>query len=225
MKHDGTAKHGLPCHVVAITGRSGSGKSTVSTYYTQLGYPVLDGDAVAREITEIGQPCLAQLAQAFGADILDETGALLRRELAARAFATEDSARLLTRITHPAITAHLLHSIAGAAERGAALVFVDGAVIVGADFEPYCDAIVVVDAPEREAILRIMLRDGISKQAVRNRLAAQLSRQQLLDAADEVIHNEGSKQALLSQADVVLQHLCEAYGLPVPNAVPPTHTL
>ena len=56
--------------VIAITGRSGSGKSTVSAYYGSLGYPVLDADRTAREVTRPGGPCLAQLCDAFGSDIL-----------------------------------------------------------------------------------------------------------------------------------------------------------
>ncbi len=63
--------------VIAITGRSGSGKSTVSAYYGSLGYPVLDADRTAREVTRPGGPCLAQLCDAFGSDILLPDGTLV----------------------------------------------------------------------------------------------------------------------------------------------------
>ena len=86
---------------VAITGRSGCGKSTVAEYYRSRGFSVLDGDAVAREVTQPGSPCLPELAKAFGADILDEGGALRRGVLAQRAFATKGYARRLIDITHP----------------------------------------------------------------------------------------------------------------------------
>ena len=62
--------------VIAITGRSGSGKSTVSAYYGSLGYPVLDADRTAREVTRPGGPCLAQLCDAFGSDIFLPDGTL-----------------------------------------------------------------------------------------------------------------------------------------------------
>ena len=87
--------------VIAITGRSGSGKSTVSAYYGSLGYPVLDADRTAREVTRPGGPCLAQLCDAFGSDILLPDGTLDRGCLAARAFATPEGTRRLTDITHP----------------------------------------------------------------------------------------------------------------------------
>ncbi len=117
---------------VAITGRSGCGKSTVAEYYRSRGFSVLDGDAVAREVTQPGSPCLPKLAKAFGADILDEGGALRRGVLAQRAFATKGDARRLTDITHPEIVRRLLAGVAQARAVGAKLVFVDGAVIVGA---------------------------------------------------------------------------------------------
>ena len=86
------------------------------------------------------------------------------------AFATPEGTRRLTDITHPAIIRELLDGVAAAQSTGVPFVFVDGAVIVGEAFEQYCDAIIVVTAPEREAVSRIVLRDGISKQAARMRL-------------------------------------------------------
>ena len=173
--------------VIAITGRSGSGKSTVSAYYGSLGYPVLDADRTAREVTRPGGPCLAQLCDAFGSDILLPDGTLDRGCLAARAFATPEGTRRLTDITHPAIIRELLDSVAAAQSTGVPFVFVDGAVIVGEAFEQYCDAIIVVTASEREAVSRIVLRDGISKQAARMRLAAQTPEDVLRAAADYII--------------------------------------
>ena len=195
--------------VVAVTGRSGSGKSTVSAHYAALGYPVLDGDKIARDVTRPGAPCLTALAVQFGADILDGAGALRRGVLAARAFSTPEGTRLLTDITHPAIVRALLEGVEQARRAGARLVFVDGAAIVGEAFEPYCQAIVVVTSPHREAVSRIMLRDGISKEAARQRLAAQMSEEQMCAAADYVIQNDQNKAALLFRADAVLAALLE----------------
>ena len=104
--------------VIAITGRSGSGKSTVSAYYGSLGYPVLDADRTAREVTRPGGPCLAQLCDAFGSDILLPDGTLDRGCLAARAFATPEGTRRLTDITHPAIIRELLDGVAAAQSTG-----------------------------------------------------------------------------------------------------------
>ena len=192
---------------VAITGRSGCGKSTVAQYCRSRGFPVLDGDAVSREVTQPGSPCLPALAKAFGADILDEDGALRRGVLAQRAFVTKGDARRLTDITHPEIVRRLLAGVAQARAAGAKLVFVDGAVIVGAPFEPFCDAIIVVRAPQQVLEQRIMRRDGISRQAAQARLASQLAQEKLDAAATFLLDNTGSEQALRAQARAVLENL------------------
>ena len=194
---------------VAITGRSGCGKSTVAAYYRGLGFPVLDGDAVARDITQPGSPCLPALVQAFGSDILDERGILRRSVLAQRAFHTKQTAQCLTDITHPEIVRRLLEGVQKARMAGAKLVFVDGAVIVGARFQAYCDAIVVVRAPQHVLEQRIMQRDGVSLDAARSRLATQTPQAVLDAAATFILENNSDAQALEAQAHSVLQRLLE----------------
>lgn len=195
--------------IVAVTGRSGSGKSTIAAYYASLGYPVLDADFVAREVVQPGSACLAQLCEAFGPEILAPDGTLDRAALAACAFETPEQTRRLTQITHPAIIKTLLERVAEAEKTGKPFVFVDGAVIVGEAFEPYCDQIIVVVTTEREALSRVILRDGISKQAARARMAAQRSDEELRAAADYVIENTGDKQHLCAAAGQILEQLLE----------------
>ena len=193
--------------VVALTGRSGCGKSTVAKYFRAEGYPVLDADRVAAAIMTEYPSCVQELAAAFGADILDEQGALLRRKLADRAFATPEGQKLLTGITHPYIIRSLLEKILTEAQRGAKLIFVDGAVIVGEPFEVFCDKIVVVDAPEELQVARLCARDGITKEQARRRIGAQLPRERLNAAADAVICNDHTPEHMLRQAKQVLQAL------------------
>lgn len=97
--------------------------------------------------------------------------------------------------------------MAAAQSTGVPFVFVDGAVIVGEVFEQYCDAIIVVTASEREAVSRIVLRDGISKQAARMRLAAQTPEDVLRAAADYIIANTGDGRHLRAAAQAVLERL------------------
>lgn len=193
--------------VIAVTGRSGCGKSTVSAFYEKLGYPVLDADRTARETVSPESPCLNELCRAFGTDILQKDGTLDRALLACRAFATKESTRRLTDITHPEIIRRLLDGIKAADKTGKPFIFVDGAVIVGEAFEKYCDKIIVVTAPERLSASRIMLRDGISKTAAQARLAAQLPESVLCEAADYIISNSGSNESLCANAQTVLDAL------------------
>ena len=118
---------------VAITGQSGCGKSTLSAFYTSRGYKVIDCDVVAKEIRSFPE-CQQQLAEHFGADIIFE-GQIDTKLLSMRAFASEENLQKLTDITHPFIIAEILRQANEAFDKGDELVFVDGAVIIGHDFE------------------------------------------------------------------------------------------
>lgn len=193
--------------IVGLTGRSGCGKSTVSEHYRAKGYAVLDCDRAAREVAAPGSSCLNQLVQAFGSEIVDAEGRLQRRTLARKAFSSEEGTARLTQITHPAIIALLVEQAEQAFSTGAEMVFADGAVIVGHSFEAYCQRIIVVDAPDDVCVARIMKRDEIDREAAVQRLAAQMSSEQLRKAADYVIENHADRMTLLQQADQVLQEL------------------
>lgn len=195
--------------LVAVTGRSGSGKSTVSAFYRAKGYPVLDADAAAREIVDVGSPVLKELCASFGQDILQEDGTLDRKKLAEKAFCSAQQTKRLSNITHPAIAALLLERADAYAKQGANLCFVDGAVILGSPLEPYCKRWVVVTAPREQAVQRIMQRDGISAQRAEERLSVQTPEEALLARADYVIQNDGGQKALQQQAQAVLSSLLE----------------
>ena len=66
---------------IGLTGKTGAGKSTVALLLKEKGCCIIDGDVIARQITEKGSPVLLQLQKAFGEDILDENGELIRKTL------------------------------------------------------------------------------------------------------------------------------------------------
>lgn len=193
--------------IIGLTGRSGSGKSTVAAFYRGMGYPVEDGDQVARQVLEPGSACLPLLAQRFGADILDGAGNLRRRLLARRAYSSPEGTQALVEITHPEIVRRLLAAAARAEKSGAELFFVDGAVIVGAPFERYCQGIVLVSTPEADCVRRICSRDGLPREEALARLAAQLPEERLRSAASLEIRNDGGEAALLERAAAALERL------------------
>lgn len=193
--------------MIAITGRSGCGKSSVSAYLREKGYTVIDADLVARQIMEPPSPCPQALAKEFGEDILDENGNLKRRMLANRAFATPQGTQALTRITFPEIRRRILEQVKEATLRGERLCFVDGAVIVGTPMEPEFERIILVETPLEESIRRISARDGISPEMARRRLDAQTPVEQLEQAAHVILKNEGSLDQLHDLIDEMINEL------------------
>ncbi len=88
-----------------LTGGIGMGKSTAAELLQQRGIPVVDSDAIARQVVEPGQPALLEVQQAFGQDIVGSDGRLRRDELARRVFANSDARHRLEQILHPRIRA------------------------------------------------------------------------------------------------------------------------
>ena len=160
--------------IIGITGRSGCGKSTLTDSIRAAGFRCVDADQVAREVLLPGSPCIVQLQQEFGADIVDEAGQVRRRLLADRAFATPQGTARLTAITQPEIYHRLDLAMAEARQAGEKLFFVDGAVIVGTPFQKRCSHLVLVAAPYETSVQRICARDGIAPEMARRRLDAQL---------------------------------------------------
>lgn len=193
--------------IIGLTGRSGCGKSTVAKYYRELGYPVADADQIARQVLEPGSPCIALLVDAFGTEILDEQGAIKRRVLADKAFSQPNGSQKLVEITHAEIIKRLLQLAEQAEQQGCYWFFVDGAVIVGAPFQAYCDAILLVTAPLQASIQRICMRDGISEESAKLRLAAQCSEEQLRAVCLAEIRNDSTVQVLLQRAEEALNLL------------------
>lgn len=199
--------------IVGITGRSGCGKSSATKFLAGQGYPCIDADLIARQILLPGSPCLAALRERFGDDILDTNGTLQRRLLADRAFATPEGTRALTDITQPEILRRIEEELTIARASGAAIAFVDGAVIVGTPFQARCDALLLITAPYEISVARICTRDNISPEMARRRLDAQTPLETLRAAATREIVNDGTPEQLEAKIREILQALeKEAYG-------------
>ena len=197
---------------VAITGRSGCGKSTVTECFVSRGIPTVDADQLSRQILQPGAPVLEKLAARFGPDILED-GVLNRRLLADRAFATPEGKQALDAITHPAIVEGIQAAGRAARQAGSPLFVIDGAVLVGSALDGAWDRLVVVAAPYETSVQRIVLRDGIRPEMARRRLDAQLPEARLRARADVVLENDGTRDQLRQKAEALVdQLLAQAKG-------------
>lgn len=161
--------------VVGLTGPTGSGKTTVADAWREQGAYIIDTDKLARQVTEMGSPCLAQLVETFSPAILNEDGSLHRAELAKRAFATPEHTKRLNAITHPAIVALTRQEIEHAAEQGYSVAVVDAPLLYEAKADVLCDTVVAVIAPVEVRKQRIMARDNLTTEQAERRMSAQQS--------------------------------------------------
>ncbi len=192
---------------IGLTGPTGAGKSTVAAYLADHGFPCIDADAAARDITAVGSPTLIPLADAFGQDILRQDGSLDRKLLATRAFADAAATARLNAITHPAIIALMDKKAAALQAAGAKAVIIDAPLLFEAGIDATCDHTVAVIAPDHVRCQRIMQRDAISADAAALRMQAQPCVDFYKQRAEIVLENSGDLAALLQQTDLLCQKI------------------
>ena len=186
-------------YLVLVCGGIASGKSSVARHLETLGATRLDLDEITHEIYEAGSPVLGRVAREFGADVLDEDGALRRDVLAARAFATPADVRRLEAIVHPEVTRRLLERLGEGPADGVAVVEVPLLDRVEALSER-ADEVLVVACPRRTRRVRAIGR-GMSGEDFDARAGLQPTDDWLLAHATTVIDNTGSAEACLEQVD------------------------
>lgn len=175
--------------IYGLTGQTGAGKSTVAALLSKKGFFVIDGDKVARRVTEKGSPALAELSEVFGKDIVLFDGTLDRKKLASRAFASKEGTKTLNKITHPHIHALFEIEIEKAEKNGFSRCLIDAAALLESPSKNLCEKIIVVFCPEKIRLERILKRDNISKEEALKRIHAQKEDEYYLEAADIIIKN------------------------------------
>lgn len=194
-----------PRRIIAVSGGIGSGKSSVTRVFASLGAVTADADAIARQILELGESTLSEVARAFGGDLLKEDGSLDRALLASRVFGGEGADERVARlnaITHPVIEARAWSILRGAPE--GSLAVYDIPLLIEGDHVDRFDAVVIVDAAIEERVKRLEGR-GVAPEDARARIRAQASSQERRAIATIWIENEGSADDLEEVARLVYE--------------------
>ena len=182
-----------------VTGGIGSGKSTVSERFAQLGCAVIDADEIARGLTLPGGAAIAAIQEQFGAHFITHEGALNRAQMREAVFQDPGAKQRLEAILHPLIQRSIFDRYAHACEHSAAKVVIFDIPLLAESqqWSPRLDQVIVVDCEERTQLARVQARSQLSAEAVAAIMAQQASREQRLRKADWVIWNETlSLQAL-----------------------------
>ena len=186
-----------------MTGGIGSGKSLVCDVFLALNVPVYRADAEARRIMESHPGVREQLGDYFGPEVFIK-GSLNRSWLASRIFTSESDRQFVNSIVHPAVQDDFnrwikQQDIAGYVIEEAALLFESGA-------GRKLDRVILVSAPVKLRVERIMRRDGLKRGEISARMASQIKPEEAEKLADHIILND-EKSFLLPQVLEVHQKI------------------
>ena len=184
-------------YVVGLSGGIGSGKSAAAHLFAELGARVVDTDAIAHELTAPGGAAIEPIRSAFGKDMIAPDGSLDRAAMRRLVFEDAAAKAQLEAILHPMIRieadARCMQSTAPY------VVLVVPLLVETAYYRGWLERVLVVDCDEETQVSRTVARSGIPAEQVRAIMAAQASRAQRLDVADDVIDNNGDLAQLREQ--------------------------
>lgn len=195
--------------IVGLCGGSGSGKGTVAKIFCEYGFMHIDTDAVYHTLTSYPSPCLRELADAFGIDII-KGGKLDRAKLSRIVFSGDGSAerrQILNSIAHKHVLEKTKSLIEKNKEDGAIGVIVDAPLLFEASFDRLCSSVICVVADENIRIKRIMSRDKITEKQAFLRIRTQLPDSYLKERSDYCIENNGSEDELRDNVFPIIKEL------------------
>lgn len=198
---------------LGLTGGIASGKSVVGEMFVKLGAHLIQADAIAHWLMEPGRPVYKEIVRTFGEAILNPDRGINRSKLAEAAFGgPQPRVQELNAIVHPAVIRHENEWMDDIGARDPnAITLVEAALILEAHTADRFDYLIVVTCEPEQRIQRFAKRQGISEAAARaevaRRMAAQISDEEKVKAADFVIDNSGSLEATEEQVRRVFRTL------------------
>jgi dephospho-CoA kinase len=199
--------------VIALTGGIGSGKSSVADMLRDLGAAIIDTDEIAHELTAAGQTGALSVGREFGAEYLDSHGALDRARMRELVFSDVTAKHKLESLLHPMIRAEVKTRLENLAQKPSDrvpyIVIVVPLLIETGAYRELAQRVLVVDCDEARQIARVIERSGLEAAAVTAIMANQVSRQERLRQADDVVRNDGDLQALRGKVESVHRRYLE----------------
>ena len=175
--------------IIGLTGGIGSGKSTVAGYFQELGVPVYIADTEAKKIMD--QPdTIQEVQQIFDENVIFE-GKLDRKKIASIVFNNAEKLAQLNKIIHPKVKQDFKDWLEK--HKNYSFIIKEVAILFETNSENEFDAIILVTAPEKIRIERVINRDNITENQVRERIKNQLSDEEKISKSHYIIENISKK--------------------------------
>ncbi|MFL2754074.1 MAG: dephospho-CoA kinase [Gammaproteobacteria bacterium] len=175
--------------IVGVTGGIGSGKTAVTDIFSKLDIDIVDADLASRKAVLKGSPSLKKIKEKFGEDILLEDGNLNRARLRKIIFEDSSEKDWLENLLHPQILEIIKSELKES--KSSYKVLVSPLLFETGQFQ-LCHRTLLIDVSEEEQIIRTTKRDKVTSDQVKKIINSQMSREDKIKIADDVVTNEGS---------------------------------
>lgn len=187
-------------YVIGLTGGIGCGKTTVSNLFTKLftnvGVEVIDADEISKALVQPGCSALKKIKAHFGSQLLTPNGELDRSLLREIIFSDDTEKLWLENLLHPLIRAEITARISTSP---APYLILSAPLLLESEHYNFVNRILVVDIPPALQLQRALHRDGTTQDEIKKIMSAQMSREDRLARADDVIMNDQDVEYLQQQ--------------------------
>jgi dephospho-CoA kinase len=195
--------------LVGLTGGIATGKSVVATMLEELGAPMIDFDLLARRVVEPDTPAWREIVSYFGERVIREDRTLDREKLAEIVFADPEKRKRLESFTHPRIREEYVADVRSIRRSDPdAIIQAVVPLLIESNLQSIFDHVVVVYVPVDVQLARLIRRDGLTREAAKARLQAQIPISDKTEHADTVIDNSGPLENTRRQVEELWQRLC-----------------
>ncbi|ETW97581.1 MAG: hypothetical protein ETSY1_22095 [Candidatus Entotheonella factor] len=194
--------------ILGITGGIGSGKSTASKILGELGAFVIDADVVGHKIYQPDTPAWREIVETFGDEVIASDRTIDRTKLGAIVFSAPEKLEALNKITHGKIYSYIQGQIDYIrAHDPNRVIAVEAAILLEAGWRSLVEALWVVVASEDVVINRLQTYKNMSEDQARARINAQMTNDERIAQADQVIWNNGELHDLQQAVETSWQRL------------------
>lgn len=191
---------------IGLTGGIGAGKSTVSEYLIKKGYKVLDADLIAKELTKKGGEAVQGIVKLLGNDVINSDGSLNRRKIADMVYNDKNLLYEYEKLTTLKVI-DILVSKMEELSHDEAIVFADVPLLFEKGINKLMDQSWVVISDEDLRIKRVIERDNIPEEIIRDIIKNQMPQEEKIRLADEVLDNSNTKEELYNLIDKLLLNI------------------
>jgi len=188
---------------IGLTGGIGSGKSTVCKIFSEFGVPVIDADIIAHSLVRPGMPALEEIAKTFGKELISNDGTLDRKKIRDQIFANDTERKKLEDILHPAVYKEISVQVENINSK---YCIISIPLLIETDASDTVDRILVIDVPRELQLQRASNRDKTNKSDIESIIDSQISREDRLAAADDIVNNDGNIKNLHRQISALHEY-------------------